>query len=205
MSTAAALSGSLATVDLVKELFWDTETTGLPEWKEPSDSEKQPHLVEIAGILSDNVNRDVIESCYYIIKPDGWEISQEMTDIHGISQERAMDEGVPELEALEGFMALYAECDLRVAHNTTFDNRMIRIALKRYLPDLIADEEWKDKARYFCTWMRAKKIMGGKDGHKLDECYQHFINAPLVGNHSAMADTQACREIYYTMLDQYPL
>nr|WP_299241463.1 hypothetical protein [uncultured Halomonas sp.] len=35
-------------------LFFDTETTGLPDWKVPSDSEHQPHLVQLAAVLADD-------------------------------------------------------------------------------------------------------------------------------------------------------
>lgn len=32
-------------------LVFDTETTGLPIWKEPSDHPDQPHVVDIAWTL----------------------------------------------------------------------------------------------------------------------------------------------------------
>jgi len=186
---------------MTKILFWDTETTGLPQWQEPSDSESQPHLVQLAAILVDG-SREEIQTLDVIIKPDGWEIPKETIDIHGITTERAMDEGIPEAEALDQFIELYRQCGLRVAHNTTFDNRMIRIALKRYRQDLISDEEWKDKTRYFCTLMSARKIMGGKNGHTLGECYTYFCGKPLEGAHNAMVDTRACMEIYWAMQDR---
>jgi len=180
-------------------LPFDTETTGKPIWKDRSGDKDQPHMVQLATILCDGKTGEVVETYEAIVKPDGWIIPQETIDIHGITNEQAMDEGVSELEALEGFLALYDRCGLRVAHNTTFDNRIIRIALKRYLPDLIPDEVWKDRDLYFCTLMKAKKIMGGKKGHTLEEAYNYFTGNELEGAHSAMPDARACMEIYFAM------
>lgn len=178
-------------------LPFDTETTGLPDWKLPSESEHQPHLVQLAAILCDDETREIQEQLDVIIKPDGWVIPDEASEIHGITTERAMDEGIPEAEALDAFINLYKKCSLRVAHNTTFDNRVIRIALKRYTPDLISDDEWKDKSTYFCTLMNARKIMGGKSGHTLAEAYLHFTGKELQDAHTAMADAKACMDIYW--------
>ena len=180
-------------------LPFDTETTGIPNWKIPSESEEQPHIVQLAAILCDGDTGDISEELDVIVKPDGWVIPDEAAEIHGITTEKAMDEGIPEAEALERFMALYGKCGLRVAHNTTFDNRIIRIALKRYTPDLIPDEVWKDKESYYCTLMNARKIMGGKSGHTLAEAYAHFTGKELENAHTAMADARACMEIYFAM------
>lgn len=180
-------------------LGFDTETTGIPLWKEPSEHEGQPHIVQLAGILVDSESREVISQMDVIVRPDGWIIPDDVAAIHGITTERAMDEGIPEPDALEQFLELYRQCQLRVAHNTTFDNRLIRIALKRFQPDLISDEEWKDNSRYYCTLVNCKKIMGGNKGHTLSEAYKHFTGNDLVDAHSALADAKACLQIYWEL------
>lgn len=183
-------------------LGFDTETTGLPVWKEPSDHESQPHLVQVAAVLCDENTGDVVEEMNVIIKPDGWIIPQEVIDIHGITEEMAAEKGIPEQEALQMFIDLWRKCDLRVAHNTTFDNRLIRIALKRYLTDLVADEVWKDKAAYYCTMTNARKIMKGlpeAGNGSLAASYKFFTGKELEGAHDAMVDTKACLEIYFAI------
>lgn len=182
-----------------KVLIGDTETTGMPDWPARSGEPHQPHMVQLAAVVCDADTKKPIESMDVIIRPDGWEIPPDMTEIHGITTEHALDVGIPERLALEMFMDLLRPCYLRVFHNTTFDNRIIRIALKRYFPDLIPDEVWKDKAMYYCTLQHAKKIMGGKSGHTLGECYKHFIGVQMKGAHTAMGDTLACMELYFVL------
>jgi DNA polymerase-3 subunit epsilon len=83
-------------------LVYDSETTNLPIWKEPSDHPGQPHIVELAAKLVNLENREVINQMCVIIKPDGWAWDDSATtaDVafktHGITMERAMDEGIPE-------------------------------------------------------------------------------------------------------------
>lgn len=180
-------------------LPFDAETTGMVDWQKPSGSEQQPHMVQLAAILVDDETGKIARQFEVIIKPDGWVIPDKMTDIHGVTTEMAMDVGIPEVEALEMFLDFYGQSYLRIAHNTTFDNRIIRIALKRYMPDLIPDEVWKDRDLYFCTLQRAKKIMGGKSGHTLEEAYKHFTGKVLENAHTALADARACMEIYFAM------
>ncbi|MEE9223071.1 MAG: 3'-5' exonuclease [Nitrosomonadaceae bacterium] len=182
-------------------LFFDSETNGKPVWKIPSNRKEQPHIVQLAAILCDEESREVIETMDVIVKPDGWEITEETVKIHGITQEHALEVGITEIEALQMFLKLWYQCDLRVAHSTTFDNRIIRIALKRYMRDLIKDEVWKDRDLYYCTLQKSKKIMGGKSGHTLAEAYLHFTGKVLEDAHNALADTQACMEIYFAIQD----
>jgi len=178
-------------------LFFDTETTGLPNWKRQSGDKSQPHIVQLAAIMVDLDTKKILQSIDVIVKPDGWTIPQATTDIHGISTEMASEVGIPEAVVLGMFMNLYNKAPYRIAHNTTFDNRIIRIALKRYLPNLISDEEWKNRDNYFCTLMNFKKIKGGKSGHTLAEAYKYFTSKDMDNAHNAFADVMACIDVYF--------
>lgn len=187
-------------------LFYDTETTGLPDWKAPSESEHQPHIVQIGAILANSETRKVVSSIDIIIKPNGWEISQELTDIHGISQEMALDVGIDEKLALSVLLDLWSGC-MRVAHNRTFDQRIIRIGSKRFLTDDQV-EAWADKDSHQCTMLSSKPIMQmlpknryGFKSPKLIEAYKYFTGKDLENAHSAICDAQACMEIYWAIED----
>jgi DNA polymerase-3 subunit epsilon len=173
---------------------YDTETTGLPVWKEPSGSVNQPHLVQLAAVLTDAVTQEVIASMDVIIKPDGWVIPDEVAAIHGITTEKALAVGIPEKLALEMFIAMRADAE-RVAYNKTFDQRIIRIAAKRYL-DESAQEKWAIKEDHHCAMRLTQKDIGGKQG-KLIDAYKHYTGKDLVDAHSAMADTKACMDVYF--------
>lgn len=188
-------------------LFFDTETTGLPEWKEPSGSDKQPHLVQLAGLLVNAETRAEVASMDLIIKPEGWTIPDELTEIHGISNDLANEVGVPESDAVSLFLSMWAGVHKRVAHNRTFDQRIIRIACKRYFDNSTIDA-WAEKDDFDCTMLQAKPIMElppkgryGFKNPKLEEAYQHFMGKPLENAHSALADARGCKDIYFAMRD----
>jgi len=187
-------------------IAWDTETTGLPLFKEPSEHPGQPHIVQLAGIVFDLDSRKTLASIDLIAKPDGWTIPEEVAAIHGITTEHANAVGVPEKHIIELFLALGAG-RTHVAHNSTFDERIIRIALMRFFGEERATEF---KARTFkCTQRIATPIMKlpptekmvaarmpGPKSANLGEAYLHFTGKPLEGAHSAMADARACLEVY---------
>lgn len=180
-----------------KALIFDTETTGLPVWKEPSESDNQPHLVQLGALLVD-VDNDFkeIAAIDLVIKPDDWEIPPQMTEIHGITTEYAQDVGVPEELAVEILLDLCGgENVRRVSFGRTFDQRIIRIATKRYFDDSVT-EGWATKDDYDCAMMMSKGVMGTSKWPTLDEAYQHFTGRSFEGWHSAIADTRACLSIY---------
>lgn len=190
-------------------LPFDTETTGLPDWKSPSDALHQPHIVQLSAHLVDAESRSILQTLDVIIKPDGWDIPplDDPANVHGITTEFAHDVGISEKLAVEMLVDMLGD-NLRVAHNTTFDNLIIRIALKRYLGDEIADK-WK-AGDYHCTMQQAKPIMkmkfaqrGGIKPPKLTEAYEFFMGKPLVNAHTAIADTNACLSIFWAMQDHY--
>ncbi|HBN16147.1 MAG: DNA polymerase III subunit epsilon [Gammaproteobacteria bacterium] len=190
-------------------LPYDSETTGLPDWGQPSEADHQPHIVQLAALLVDEETREISDQMDVIIKPDGWVIPDEVAAIHGITTERAMDEGVPEKEAFEQFIELWKRCEFRVGYNESFDARIMRIATFRYsVADII--DAWKE-APAKCAMKMAKPIckipappkarrFGPYKNPTLAEAYKHFTGMDLADAHSAMADTMAAMDVYFAAL-----
>lgn len=177
--------------------IFDTETTGMPDWNQPSEAGHQPHIVEIASLLCDAAG-NVIDRYQAIVRPNGWEFDPEAVAKHGITYEQAMDEGIPEIEALDGFLALHARAGIRVAHNATFDDRIIRIAMSRYHSKELADS-FKETTEKYCTCNNSRAPVGLKKVPTLGEAYKHFFGQDLVEAHRAMPDAEACARIYFAL------
>ncbi|MBF5006888.1 3'-5' exonuclease [Diaphorobacter caeni] len=196
-------------------IFFDTETSGLPLFSEPSEHPAQPHIVQLAACLVDLDTRKTLASMDVIIKPDGWTIPDEVAKIHGITTEKAVDLGVHEDLALEMFLGMWAGRP-RIAHNESFDARIIRIAQHRFTT--VCDDQQRDNwkaGKTECTQIlstpilklppTAKMIAARRNHHKsanLGEAYKFFTGKDLVDAHSAMADVQACMAVYFAIKDQ---
>lgn len=191
---------------------YDTETTGLPLWKEPSEDPRQPHLVQIAGIVWDLNAGCAVAEMSRIIKPDGWVSEPEALAAHKITYERAMAEGIPEKEAVEEFIALWNGTSFRVGHNESFDARILRIQLKRYFGE-DSSETWS-KAPAKCTArlstpivklppterMKATNFRDSFKTPNMQEAYRFFFGRDFEGAHGAPADAKACLEVYLAIL-----
>jgi DNA polymerase-3 subunit epsilon len=77
-------------------LAYDTETTGLPDFKNPSDAPQQPHIVQFGAMLINPITEQPMASVNLIVRPEGWTIPDEVAAIHGITQDVAMAVGVSE-------------------------------------------------------------------------------------------------------------
>lgn len=194
-----------------KILFYDTETTGFPTSKKFDDDPCQPHIVQLAAHLVDADTRDVVQSIDLIVKPDGWEIPEVTTEVHGISTEHALAVGVPENEVVQVFMRMWQGC-LRVAHNEQFDAKILRIAAMRFKGKVCADV-WREGGAQ-CTSELSIDILklppsermlkAGRTHHKqprMSEAYEHFTGKELENAHSAIADVNACMEVYWAIQD----
>lgn len=192
-------------------LIYDTETTGLPDFKARSADPKQPHIVQLAMILLGEDGATVSEQSI-IVRPNGWEIPAASTAIHGITQERAMDEGIPESQAVAAFIIAQARATIRVAHNESFDRRIMRIAMTRAG---IAREfiELVEARPWFCTCTTAKPIVNLPPTEKmvaagftnpkppnLTECMKHFFDESLDGAHDALVDARAAARVYWALV-----
>lgn len=194
-------------------LFYDTETTGLPLFNEPSEDPRQPHLVQLGAALVNMETRAVVASMDVIVRPAGWEIPKDISDIHGITTEAALDLGVSESMAIGMFLEMWAEgTRTRIAHNEPFDARILRIALLRHEDEPLADA-WKAApaectARLstpICKIPPTERMKAAKRFHhktpNLSEAYEFFTGQQLQNAHSAMADVRGCMAVYWAIQD----
>ena len=188
-------------------LGYDVETQNLPLFREPSSDPRQPHIVQLAAKLIDSETRQCYQAIDLIVKPDGWEIPEETVKIHGITTGTANRVGVPEEAVLMMLLTLEEIADVRIAHNESFDARIIRIAIKRFIDDEQADR-WRASESY-CTMHNCTNICRIPDtkGRKkfkwprLEEAYKHFTGEEMTNAHNAMADVDACISVYWGILD----
>lgn len=186
---------------MTKLFFYDTETTGLPLFKEPSEHPDQPHIVQVAAALVDVDTRKIISSINLIIKPDGYEIPPEMTDIHGIDTAYASAYGVPLVVAMSAFFHLWDGLK-RVAFNESFDARIIRIAQHKLGHAEKQLDEWKVSEKE-CAMKMAHKYtnLPRNKWPKLQEAHRHFFGSDFDNVHNAMADVEATIKVYFAVKD----
>lgn len=184
-------------------LIFDTETTGLPIWKEPSDHPGQPYVVDLACDLWSGPD-ELIDSYDAIVNP-GVEIPDELAKLHGITTEIAIAEGVAMAEALERFFELVARADLIVGHNVSFDIRMMRIENARH-----RGEKWDNPLPTFCTMRKSTnicQILSAKPRHEKDwkwptlsEAVHQLFDEDIDNAHRARPDVDAARRIYFHLM-----
>ena len=112
----------------MKVLIFDTETTGLPEGKNPSiyETQKWPHIIQLSYIVYDSETNDIVTlEDDYISIDDNVVIQPGSQIIHNISREMLTDRGIPIEQALEKFNKFSDMSDLLVGHNVSFDKRMV--------------------------------------------------------------------------------
>jgi DNA polymerase-3 subunit epsilon len=191
-------------------LFFDTETTGLPDFRSPADDPRQPHLVQLAALLTeeDGTERATLS---ILVQPPEAGIPAEAAAVHGITTETAARCGFSNARAVAMWDELAGRAALLVAHNIRFDLAVMATAWRRVLstrrPDMKA--EHGERAR-FCTMDAAAPIVNlpptprmlaagfsRPKAPKLEECIRHFFSEELAGAHDALADVRACARVFF--------
>jgi DNA polymerase III epsilon subunit-like protein len=181
-------------------LFFDTETTGLPkQWHAPqSDLDNWPRLVQLAWILADSEGQELARH-ESIIRPEGFIIPRQASDVHGVSTERALAEGIDLESALDQFVWALKESGILVAHNIKFDEKIMGAELirKGFNQQLMN----KDK---LCTMAAATDYcqIPGAYGFKwprLSELHQKLFGQDFENAHNALADVEAMQRCFFEM------
>lgn len=166
----------------MKLLIFDTETTGLPKARASAETRANnwPHIVSISWVILDSETNKLIKERNYYIKPNGWAIPEESTNIHGITEEIARQKGSDLYDVMSEF--IQEKCDAWVAHNLEFDINVIVNAvlwdLKLQFPPV--------PQRKLCTMLLSKSIC------KLPGMYKNSYKSPKL------------KELYYHAFKKYP-
>lgn len=215
----------------MKITMLDTETSGLPLWREPSDDPRQPHMLQLAALrlewdedLFENPTR-VIEFNRFV-KPEGWQVDERPIgddgkptafSIHGISNAKLNDLGRPLAEIMDEFDAEFlAPADELYAYGAAFDRRILRIASRRRW-----GQEHPRKGAiappWFCVLATltplVKMTATGKmydagfgdkfKPPKLAEAHKWAFEEDFDGAHDAMNDLRATKRLWSHIRDKH--
>jgi len=192
--------------------IFDTETTGLPVAKASYQSPQQPHIMQLATMLIDDVGNS-LKKFNRLIKPEGYtRVDEGAFNAHGISFEKAMDEGIPRKEVFDEWRELTRDSVLLVGHNVSFDRRLLDINMWRTYHHL--NQSYRSKPT-FCTMhsytkqvklpATAKMKQYGFGPYKaptLQELHQFLFGEPFDKAHDAMADVEACAKAFLVHPDR---
>ncbi len=193
-----------------KILFFDTETSGFISKALAANDPKQAWTVQIGALLATKEKQ--LDKMNTIIQSNGREMNYHAQKVHGISPEKADEEGIPELEAAEQFGLLLRQADLVVCHNYDFDWKFVQQLMERNI------DEMSDEARSafyldlpgYCT-MKDKKIVtfcglknkaGRPKWPKLIELHEILFEESFDGAHDAFADITATARCFFELVDR---
>jgi len=188
-------------------LFFDTETSGMYQWKLDNNHVDQPHLMQIAAILADDSGK-IITQFSSLVKPMmKYRVDPEAENVHGLTWDMCNKQGIESERVMELFVDMCKKSDLIVAHNMNFDYLIIKSFLSRlFVADII------DEMKKFCTMAATTNILklpGKFEGKykwtKLDECYRFFFAEELTNAHDAMSDVMACKRVFFHLANHYDI
>lgn len=183
-------------------LFFDTETTGTPKnHKAPSsDIENWPRLVQLAWILSDQ-NGNRINTGNYIIKPEDFVIPVASSNVHGITTQKAKENGVLIKLALDNFLKVFNKASCVVGHNVEFDKKIVGAELVRLGMKDILDTKFS-----YCTMQTSIDLCKipssyayGYKYPKLQELHKKLFGNEFDDAHNAMSDIEATEKCFWEL------
>lgn len=188
-------------------LFFDTETTGKHKnlYASISEVDNFARLVQLGFIVMDG--KLTILEAEFIVKPDGFEIPVEASNVHGITTEMALEKGKPVKEVLDGFAFWVSVCDVIVGHNISYDLGTIGAEYWR-----IYQKNPFEGKNTICTMKSSTefcKIPQQKYSFyvhykypKLSELYKILFNESMGAAHTALQDIQNTAKCYFALVER---
>lgn len=169
---------------------FDTETSGLFNFKKPAHDPCQPHLASLAMIFVSDDLEVILGRQSFLVRPDGWEMEPDATEKNGLTTEFLLENGIPLSDVLDAYVAAIEEGNHFGAFNAQFDTKVMRGELRRSGRDDLFEQ-----TPNVCAMRAAAKVIPGKGRFvSLEDACAHFgiVNE---NPHEAMSDTEACLEV----------
>ena len=182
-------------------LFFDTETTGLPRnYKAPiTDLNNWPRMVQLAWLEYD-FEGGLIQQRDYIIKPEGFTIPLDAARVHGIHTERALAEGQALADVLAEFAQAIGRANCLVAHNISFDEKIIGAEFLRSKMDNYLQGKSKKCTMEIGTFVcKIPSPYGGYKWPRLSELHRKLFKTDFTEMHNAVADIGATAKCFWEM------
>ncbi|NQE44423.1 DNA polymerase III PolC-type [ANME-1 cluster archaeon GoMg2] len=170
--------------------MWGAPLTKLNNW---------PRMVQLAWLLYDE-NQNLVSEANYIIKPEGFIIPADASNVHGITTKKALESGVLLGAVLREFSELILKSEIIIAHNLDFDDKIVGAEFLR----LGVESALFDKPR-FCTMKKTAELcqIPGPYGYKwpkLSELHYHLFNKDFTDAHDAAVDVKACAKCFFELM-----
>ena len=187
----------------MKFLVFDTETTGLPQGRNPSiyNTELWPHVIQLSYIVycsDENKILSLVDD--YIKINDDVVIEEKSQEIHNISKEKLNTLGINIVDALNKFNKWAEQCELLIGHNVSFDKRMVIV-------EGIRNNIRMKVHTTYCTMKETTELCKiereFRDGKKyfkypsLSELYNHLFDKIPKNTHNALTDILICMRCFY--------
>lgn len=185
-----------------KYLVFDCSTLGNPKkWDAPhTDTFSWPHLVHLAYRQYDK-NYNLIENRSDIVYPTGYEIPSETTRLSKISQEEAVEKGIPIREVLENFSQVVDNSTYLLAFNMQYNFNAVAAAFFREKIEhrMFQTERFciMKESTYFCK-------IPGRNGKfkwpKLQELHLKLYGEKYENPNRADADAEAAANCLFKLI-----
>ena len=196
------------------KLFFDTETSGLPNFKARNSDPSQPYILQLAAILCTDEGEIIEEFCTLVKPANSNPIHPKAYEAHGISREQCDTEGMPYKEAYSTFMSIAAKASTIIAHNLSFDTRLLGIMSAQVTGGSSTDDPLYMNFKNLpgiCTMQStisycALPFPSGRKGFKypkLEELYFKLHGVPMSDNysaHDALGDVRCTKDCYYELV-----
>ena len=188
-------------------LFFDTETTGIPDRaaKWDVDFADYPHVVQLAWMRGEKMES-------HIIRPDGWDIPDDVVAVHGITTEYALEHGEPFAAVVDQFIQDAHDAGLICAHNIHFDTSIIKANIIRELGREYYDANDVESALYkgkridtmrpTMKWVDARTETNRLKFPRLEELYDRCFPGETFPAHDALEDVKAVARCLPIILEQ---